>query len=476
MAKLLGIDIGTSGCKLLVIDELGKVLAEAASEYPLSTPHPMWSEQDPEDWWTGVKTSLSKLGDIKYDAIGLTGQMHGSVFLDASDEVIRPAILWNDQRTVKECREIEERIGLERLLQITCNPPLTGFQAPKVLWLRNHEPASFERIRHVLLPKDYIRYRLTGQMATDVSDASGTGLLDVPHRNWSAPIFDDLGLDRRWFPEVLESSTVAGFTKDGTPVVAGGGDQAAAATGTGSVAPGTISVSLGTSGVVFTATGPPDHDPTGAAHTFCHTNGRWHSMGVMLSCGAALKWHRDTLCGSAGYDQLANEAASVPDTDGITFLPYLAGERCPYNDPYATSVFGGLRVSHTRGHLTRAVFEGITFGLKDCLELLLRLGARANEVRVTGGGARSSFWLQLIADTFGLPCSTLETDQGPAFGAALLAGVGVGIWPNLLAACDATVRTKSVVEPNEPQTESLHQRYRELYCSTRDWNRSETKH
>lgn len=477
MANLLGIDVGTSGCKLLVIDEEGSVVAEASAGYPISTPHPLWSEQNPEDWWRGVSDCLAQIGPVPYKAIGLTGQMHGSVFLDERGEVVRPAILWNDQRTYRECQEIAARIGMGRLLQRTCNPPLTGFQAPKILWLERHEPENFSKVKKVLLPKDYIRYRLTGEIATEVSDASGVGLLDVPGRCWAEDFIKDLDLDPVLFPSVHESSAITGHTPEGIPVVGGAGDQAAAAVGTGTVKPGIFSVSLGTSGVVFTATDKPIVDSAGAAHTFCHANGAWHSMGVMLSCAGALKWYRDVLGGGKSYDELAQEAETIASgADGVTFLPYLTGERCPHNDPFAAGYFAGLSTRHTHAHLTRAVYEGITFGLKDCMDLLLNLGATANEVRVTGGGARSKFWLQLLADVFQLPCSTLETDQGPAFGAALLAGVGVGIWPDVTSACEATVRRKSVVEPGKAYDRGPIERYRSLYQSTKDWNQSETKH
>jgi len=472
MAKLLGIDIGTSGCKVLLIDESGRVLKQSSAEYPLSVPRPLWSEQNPEDWWTGVSRCLAEIDEPTPDAIGLTGQMHGAVFLDKDLEVVRPAILWNDQRTVEECAEIERKVGRTALMEITCNPALTGFQLPKILWLRNHEPSNYARTRHVLLPKDYIRLRLTGEMRTEVSDASGTGLFDVPGRRWSTEVISALELDATLFPPCTESFVASATTREGTPVAGGGGDQAAAAVGTGAVAPGIISVSLGTSGVVFTTIDRPEYEREGAAHTFCHANGGWHAMGVMLNCGGALRWYRDTLAAGTSYDQIAAEAGLVPaGADGLTFLPYLTGERCPHNDPLARGAFAGLTLAHSRRHLSRAVFEGMSFGLLDCLHLIKRLGATVDEIRVTSGGAKSRFWVQLLADIFGAPCVTLEVDEGPAFGAAILAGVGVGLWPDVATACTKVVRKREETSPKGTDGQELYRRYRELYARTRDWNR-----
>lgn len=477
MARFLGIDIGTSGCKVLLIDETGTVLRQASAEYPILVPRPLWSEQNPEEWWQGVLKCLAEINEPNPDAIGVTGQMHGSVFLDDRGEVVRPALLWNDQRTVEECAEIDRAVGPARLRTITCNPPLTGFQLPKVLWLRNHELSQYQRVRSILLPKDYIRFRLTGDRVTEVSDASGTGLLDVPNRGWSAEIAARLELDPELFPRVIESSEITGITRgvpglaDGIPVVGGGGDQAAGAVGTGAVEPGVISVSLGTSGVVFTAIPSPEFDPAGAAHTFCHANGAWHAMGVMLSCGGALRWYRDTLGAGAGYDALAAEAASVPPgAEGLTFLPYLTGERCPHNDPFARGGFMGLTLGHCRAHFSRAVFEGISFGLLDGYELLRGLGATANEIRITSGGAKSRFWVQMLADLFETPCVTLTSDEGPAMGAAILAGVGVGKWSSTAAACREVVKILDRVEPQDNQYLAARERYRGLYSATRTWN------
>lgn len=471
MAKMLGIDVGTSGCKVLLIDHEGRVLKQASAEYPLSTPQPLWSEQNPEHWWAGVNRCLDEIGEMP-DAIGVTGQMHGAVFLDESDEVIRPAILWNDQRTEAECREIDEVVGADRVRAITCNPPLTGFQAPKLLWLRNHEPENFRRVKSLLLPKDYIRFKLTGEKVTEVSDASGTGLFDVPHRHWSEEMIALLNLDSSVFPRVVESYEETGATRNGTPVVGGGGDQAAGAVGTGAVRPGVISVSLGTSGVVFTALDAPNYDRAGAAHTFCHANGAWHAMAVMLSCGGALRWYRDSLCPGSSFDQITEEAAQAPvGSDGAVFLPYLSGERSPHNDPQARASLSGLTLSHNRTHISRAVMEGVSYGLLDGYQLLEGLGATADEIRVTGGGAKSRFWVQMLADMFEKPCVTLECDEGPAYGAAILAGVGARVWPSVAEACDAVIRVRERVEPSGADYRAGHERYRNLYAATREWNR-----
>lgn len=477
MAKLLGIDIGTSGCKALLIDETGRVLKSASAEYPLSVPRPMWSEQDPEDWWQGVEDCLEAIGERRPDAIGVTGQMHGAVFLNDHDEVIRPAILWNDQRTSAECHDIDATLGSANVRRISCNPPLTGFQLPKLLWLRKHEPESYLRLRSILLPKDYIRFKLSGVKATEVSDASGTGIFEVPSRRWSQEMMLGLDLDPSLFPRCYESDEVTSHTlasrwlDSGTPIVGGGGDQAAAAVGTGAVAPGVISLSLGTSGVVFTSLEKPEFAESGATHTFCHANRGWHAMGVMLSCGGALRWYRDTFGGSSTYNDLASEAAEVPiGSDGLTFLPYLSGERTPHNDPLARASFSGATLAHRRAHFSRAVFEGMSFGLRDGLGLLRGLGAKSDEIRVTGGGARSPFWVQLIADVLGTPCVTLECDEGPAFGAAILAGVGISVWPDSMSACRAVIRFANRYEPRGNDYESSYKKYRELYAYLKSWN------
>lgn len=451
MARFLGIDVGTSGVKALLIDEAGAVRASAHAEVPLSTPKPGWSEQDPGDWWSATERCLAEIGETP-DAIGLTGQMHGSTFLDERGEVIRPALLWNDQRTAAQVEAIERTVGSERIRQITANPPLTGFQLPKLLWLRDEEPAAFGRVRQVLLPKDYIRYRLTGTYATEVSDASGTGAFNVAERAWSPEVFQSLDLDPTWFPACHESDAISGDWK-GIPVVGGGGDQAAGAVGTGAVVPGLISVSLGTSGVVFAAQDDAAYDPTGATHTFCHANRSWHRMGVMLSCGGALRWFRDVFVPGMSYDEIAAMAGTV-QSEGVVFLPYLAGERCPWNRSDLTGAFVGLTLAHGMPHLARAVFEGITMGIADALDAVSP-GVKPDRLRVTGGGARSPFWRQMLADMTGVPVVTLAVDEGPAYGAALLAGVGAGRWNTVIEATAEVVRETETTMPKRDLSELL---------------------
>lgn len=476
MAKLLGIDVGTTATKAVLIDETGLVLKQASHGYPLHTPQPLWAEQDPHDWTKAVDACVAEIGERKPDAIGLTGQMHGMVAMDGAGEVLSPAILWCDQRTEKECLEIDEIVGKEKVRSITGNPPLTGFQLPKVLWLRNNARTVFDRVRSVLLPKDYIRFILTGEKATDVSDASGVGLLDLRSRDWSREMAAKLFPDSDFLPKVFESDQVTGVTNraahldDGIAVVAGGGDQAAGAVGTGAVVPGVVSVSLGTSGVVFSSLDKPEPDPTGSAHVFCHANGAWHAMGVMLSCGGAVQWAKDTLYSRDSFEELDADAAQVaPGCDGLTFLPYLTGERCPHNDPSARGAFAGLTLSHGRGHLVRAVLEGATFGLMDCLDLIKHLGVDPTEVRVTGGGAQSDLWMSLLADVFGVPCTRVSGDEGPAFGAALLAGVGVGVWGGVQEACAETVQLGRSFEPSGADYSASLERFRNLYPTLKVW-------
>ena len=432
-------------------------------------PQPGWSEQDPELWWEGVQSCLSQLREWKVDAIGLAGQMHGSVFLDANQMVIRPAILWNDQRTAAECEEINRTIGASQVKAITGNPPLTGFQLPKLLWLRNNELSHYLRVKSVLLPKDYIRFRLTGLMASDVSDASGTGIFDVPKRTWSNTMMGQLEIDPAFFPRSYESYEITGETMDGIPVIAGGGDQAAGAVGTGAVVPGVVSVSLGTSGVVFTSLAKPEYDPEGRAHTFCHANGEWHAMSVMLSCAGALAWAKKTLFPDLTYNEIGELAKSAPiGASGATFLPYLTGERSPHNDPDARAAFGGLSLATDRASIARAVFEGITAGLMDGFEVLQTLGAKSDEVRVSGGGAKGEFWVQTVADMFCAPCVKMEAEEGPSMGAAILAGVGINVWPTVKDAVQI-VKTKDRFEPSGDDYSEVRARYAGLYRSLRDW-------
>jgi xylulokinase len=474
--QLLGIDIGTSGCKVLLINGHGEIIQQESAEYPIATPQPGWTEQNPEDWWNSVLACLSRMDLAEVKGIGVTGQMHGSVFLDDMGEVIRPALLWNDQRTQKECEEIEANVGKERLMEITGNPALTGFQLPKVLWLRNHEPNNFARLSQVLLPKDYIRFKLTGDYATEVSDASGTGCFDLKLRSFSVEICEKLNLSSELFPKSFESDEITGHTNigalpHGIPVAGGGGDQAAAAVGTGAVVPGVISISLGTSGVVFTSIPSSKYDQTGSAHTFCHSNRGYHAMGVMLSCGGAVRWYRDTFGAGRDYDQISESASKVSaGSEGLTFLPYLAGERCPHNDPNARAVFAGATLAHTLGHYDRALFEGVTFGLMDCFQTLKELGAESKSIRVTSGGAKSEFWVQLIADVLQADCQRITIDEGPAFGAAILAGVGIGFWPTVAEACENIIKVSSTTSPSGRNYASHYDRFQSLYSHVKSWN------
>lgn len=500
MGVFLGIDIGTSGTKALAINSRGKVLAQAGASYPCHHPKPLWSEQDPEDWWQAtiktvravVKKGKLKPADVK--AIGLSGQMHGSVFLDKSNRVIRRALLWNDQRTAAECEEIERRAGgRAKLIGMVANPALTGFTAPKILWLRNHEPKNFARLAKVLLPKDEIRRRLTGEFATEVSDASGMLLLDVVKRKWSTPLLEKLELEPSLLATCYESEDVTGKLTPETAkllglttdcvVVGGAGDCAAGAVGNGIVRAGVLSTSLGTSGVVFAHSDQPQYDPQGRLHTFCHAvRGKWHMMGVTLSAAGSLEWFRNALCATDAaaanrkkadfYELLAAEAETAPaGAEGLFFLPYLAGERTPHADPLARGAFVGLTLKHMRPQIARSVFEGATFALRDSLDLMVEQGVPVKEVRATGGGAKSLFWRQLQADVFGQSVYAMSADEGPAFGVALLAAVGAGEFKDIQEACDATVRTTSHVKPRDKLKkfyDSAMGEYRQLYTSLRD--------
>lgn len=466
MAHFLGIDIGTSGTKTLVVSEDGKILAEAAQGYPLSMPKPLWSEQNPEDWWqatiatvrAAVKKAKLKPADIK--AIGLSGQMHGSVFLDKNHQVVRPALLWNDQRTASECEEIERRAGgRKKLIGLVANPALTGFTAPKILWLRNHEPKNFAKTVKVLLPKDDIRRRLTGEYATEVSDASGMLLLDVAKRNWSTKLLEKLELDASLFAKVYESEEVTGkltaaaakelgLTTD-CVVVGGAGDCAANAVGTGVVESGILSNSLGTSGVMFVHSDQMQVDPQGRLHTFCHAvRGKWHMMGVTLSAAGSLQWFVEQICkelkAKTAYDVINAEAAQAPrGSQGLFFLPYLSGERTPHADPHARGSFIGLTLTHGRGHLARAIMEGVAYSLRDSLAILAEMKVPVKQIRASGGGAKSPLWRQIQADVFGQEVVTINAEQGPAYGVALLAAVGAGAYKNIQEACAANIRVVS---------------------------------
>ncbi len=480
---LLGLDVGTTGARAIAVDLNGDVVGAASDEYPLSTPRPGWAEQKPEHWWASSRLVLTRvLSQLRQPplGLGLTGQMHGSVFLDAGDQVIRPALLWSDQRTASQCRTITERVGRERLVAIAGNPAITGFQAPKILWLREEEPASFARVRRVLLPKDYVRLLLTGDCATDASDASGTLLLDLRRRDWSDELLDALEIPRNWLPTVYEGPEVTGTISAsaaaatglpaGLRVAAGGGDNAAAAVGNGIVHEGLVSSSIGTSGVVFAHSETPRIDSLGRLHTFCHAiPGGYHVMGVTLSAGGSFRWWRDSSGTALDYDGMAALAAQAPPgSEGLLFLPYIAGERTPYLDPSARGAFVGLHLRHSFAHLTRAVMEGVVFSLKDCLDLVRGLGMDATEIRATGGGARNNLWRQLQADVFGLPVHRSRIDEGPAYGAALLAGVACGAYSDVFEAC-ASIRLEP--EPNIPEAslallyERLHRAHTDLYAA-----------
>lgn len=492
MSNLLGIDVGTSGTKALAISPAGKILAEASAAYPCDHPKPLWSEQDPEHWWRATQKVVkavvkqAKLKPADVAAIGLSGQMHGSVFLDKQHQVIRPALLWNDQRTAAECEEIEQRAGgRKNLIKMVANPALTGFTAPKILWLRNNEPKNFEKTVKVLLPKDYVRLRLTGEFATEVSDASGTLLLDVVKRSWSKTLLKKLDLAEELLPTCVESEEVTGtLTKEvakklglttDCKVVGGAGDCAAGAVGNGIVKKGLLSTSIGTSGVMFVHSDQPQYDPAGRLHTFCHAvRGKWHMMGVTLTAGGALSWFQEALCQGLGksskavsFDQLVDEAkATSIGAEGLQFLPYLAGERTPHLDANARGALVGLTLAHGRGHIVRSILEGVTFALRDSLAIMQDLNVPVREIRGSGGGSKNPFWRQMQADVFGKPVSTMTADEGPAYGVALLAAVGAGEYKSIEEACQATIETAEKTKPSvkaRKQYDQLFPEFQSLY-------------
>ncbi len=484
MAYFLGIDSSTTATKALLIGDDGSVIGVASSTYDYETPKPLWSEQQPMLWWTATVNSIRQvLADTGIDAtavsgIGLTGQMHGLVLLDAVGDVLRPAILWNDQRTGAECDEMRALIGKQRLIDITGNDALTGFTAPKIVWVKNHEPKIYGRIAHILLPKDYVRYHLTDEFATDKAGGSGTQLFNVAQRNWSDEVVTALGIDRAWLPQTFEGTAVTGTLTPaaakvtglpaGIPVVGGGGDQAANAVGTGAVVDGVVALSLGTSGVVFVSSNKPVVEPDGRLHAFCHAApGKWHLMGVMLSAAGSLRWFRDTVAPGTEFSDLVDAAGKVPaGCDGLFFLPYLTGERTPHPDPLARGAFVGLTVRHTQNHLTRTVLEGVAYGLRDSFELMKAAGiTRINQVRISGGGAKSALWRQILADVFQAELVTVNTAEGAAYGAALLAAVGTGAFNSVEEACQATINITGVTSPGHQSAiyQELYPLYRELY-------------
>jgi xylulokinase len=470
--SLVGLDVGTTGVKALTVSPEGEVLARIEETYPLSTPQPGWAEQDPEVWWRATESALAQLVVADLAGIGIAGQMHGLVVLDERERVLRPAILWNDQRAAAECAEIEERLGLGRLVELTGNRALPGFTAPKLLWLRRHEPEVYGRIAHVLLPKDYVRLRLTGERAIDATDASGTLLFDVARRRWSDEVLATLEIPPEWLPPVLESPAVAGHTSDGVPVASGAGDQAAGALGVGVDRPGPLSVVLGTSGVVFASLPAFASDPEGRLHSFCHAvPDGWHAMGVMLAAAGSLRWLRDVVARGESFESLIAEAEPwPPGAEGLLFLPYLAGERTPHADPNARAAFVGLSLRHDRGALVRAVLEGVAFGLRDSLELLKELGVEPQVGRASGGGARSDLWLRIVASVLEVPLERVAVEEGAAFGAALLGGVAAGVFADVHEAAAGCVRVRDRIEPEPAWAHSYargYQRFRALYPALR---------
>ena len=491
---VLGIDVGTGGTRAVIIDERGAVLASGTEEHAnFASPQPGWAEQDPRDWWRAAALAVKKalasagLGGEAIAAVGFSGQMHGAVLLDENDEVIRPALIWCDQRTEEQCRELERTIGTERLIQLTSNPPLTNFTLTKLLWVRQHEPQHWARVRKVMLPKDYVRLRLTGESAIDVADASGTLLLDVTHRSWSSEVLAKTGIDAKLLPKLYESQEVCGRLtqagaeacglRAGTPVVAGAGDQAAGAVGMGITRAGVVSGTIGTSGVVFAATDKPSLDPKGRLHTFCHAiPGRWHVMGVTQAAGLSLRWFRDNFGagpedGRDAYDRMLAEAGKAPaGSEDAFWAPYLMGERTPHLDPNARAAFVGLTASHTRAHLIRAVLEGVAYSLKDTFTIFGEIGVPVQRIRLGGGGARGALWQQIQADVYGHEVEILQAEEGAAYGAAILAGVGAGSWKSVDEACDAAVKVAKVVKPGKWGSvvmRSGYQTYRRIYPALR---------
>lgn len=499
MQYLLGVDIGTSGTKSVLFDIEGNTIASSTVEYPMYQPHIGWAEQDPEDWWRATAETIADIikksgvnpSDIK--GLGLSGQMHGMVLLNKEGQVLRPAIIWCDQRTQAECDQITEIIGKERLIEITANPALTGFTASKVMWVKNHQPDLFNQIDKILLPKDYVRYKLTGVFATEVSDASGTQFLNVPERAWSEEVLGKLDIDINWMPEVYESYEVSGTVNseaaritglgEGTPVVGGGGDQAAGAVGNGIVKQGVISSTIGTSGVVFAHMDKVSIDSQGRVHTFCHAvPNKWHVMGVTQGAGLSMQWLRNNfgnmekeLASFMDIDpyQLMDKQAekAKPGCDGLIYLPYLMGERTPHLDPNAKGVFFGLSAMHGRREMIRSVMEGVVYSLRDCLEIVKDMDVSVTEVRASGGGGRSPLWRQMQADIFNNPIATINSSEGPALGVALLAGVGVGIYKSVEEACDTAIKVVSLqeaIEENVPVYDQYYEIYKDLYHALKD--------
>lgn len=488
----IGIDIGTTSVKLLVIDEQGSVVKSAVRDYPISFPRALWSEQNPEDWWSrtldGLKELVAGLDKDEIKALSFSGQMHGLVVLDEADQVIRPAILWNDQRTEKQCKYLNEEVGQRIISDWTGNLALTGFTAPKLLWLRENEPENFARIKKVMLPKDYVAYRMTGVLATDLSDASGTLYLDVKNRAWSKPMLELLGINEEQLPKLYESYQAVGSMgkelavelglHDNVKVVIGGGDQAVAAVGGGVVEPGACSLSLGTSGVVFASTDRFFVDEKNSLHSFCHANGKYHQMGVTLAAAASLKWWVEEVNRSSDFDGLLHEAEEAQIDDQVFFLPYLMGERTPHNDPNCRGTFLGMNMTHQRKHLTRAVLEGVAFSLRDTFEIMKSMGIGISRICINGGGAKSKLWCGIIADVLNVEVVKLNTNEGPAYGAAILAAVGHGLFDTVESACSTFVKVTETIEPDAERAKTYDQKYekfREIYPATRELFQKLTK-
>ena len=487
--RFLGMDVGTGGTRAVVVDQTGKLLSSASSMHvPFRSEHPGWAEQDPEDWWRAaqevLRNVLAALPEPREPiaALALTGQMHGAVMLGDHGQVLRPSLIWCDTRTQPECDWITEKIGRERIIELTCNPALPNFTLTKLLWVKTHQPEIFAQIRHVLCPKDYVRYRLTGEFAMDVQEASGTLLLDVTRRRWSREVAQTAGIPESWLPRLFESPEICARVdedaavltglKAGTPVAAGAGDQGAGAVGMGILRPGSVSATIGTSGVVFAATAEPTKDPNGRLHTFCHAvPGVWHVMGVTQSAGLSLKWLNETFFAGRDYDELDSQAGNIPAcSEGLVWAPYLLGERTPHLDPYIRAAFAGIDAGHTAGHFVRAVLEGVAYSLKDSFTLFAELGIPVGDVRLGGGGARGKLWRRIQAGIYGLPVEVLVAEEGGAFGCALMAGVAAGHWANLDEACSQAIQVAKRIQPDEADVAAYragYARWRKLYPALR---------
>ncbi len=485
----LGMDVGTGGTRVVVVSAAGKLMGSASCDHaPFRAEHPGWAEQDPEDWWraaqAAIRAALAATPEPREPiaALALTGQMHGAVMLDGNGAVLRPALIWCDTRTQPECDWLTQQIGCEKLIELTCNPALPNFTLTKLLWVKTHQPQIFARIRHVLCPKDYVRYRLTGEFAIDVQEASGTLLLDVAHRRWSRQVAETAGIDMSWLPNVYESpeicarisETAAGLTglATGTPVAAGAGDQGAGAVGMGILQPGSVSATIGTSGVVFAATAEPTKDPKGRLHTFCHAvPGLWHVMGVTQGAGLSLNWLRSAFFAGQSYDSLSSAAEKIPPgSDGLEWAPYLLGERTPHLDPTVRAAFAGIGVQHTAAHFVRAVLEGVAYSLEDTFTLFAELGIPVTAIRLGGGGARGALWRRIQAGIYGKTAEVLVAEEGGAFGCALLAGVGAGHWKNLDEACAHAIEVAERIQPDAADIiayKAGYARWRKLYPALR---------